>query len=209
MTSSVGLLGVFADVVILLALVVAVANPRVSQLARPLIATFAFACAWLLTAVLDALRAPGWTTLMGGAVIVVGIVVITVTVHLWAQGGVGGESGPGQRGDHGGGGPRRRRPDAPRQGGGGSDPSWWPEFERQFAFCVAEREREKRQPAVLPAGRAPYATTRLRRPHYGAAVHYSGLSRGTEASPSRWIPTSHARKTTSRERFTKVGRPLA
>lgn len=139
MTSSIGLMGAFADVVILLALVAAVANPRVPQLARPLIATFAFSCAWLLTAVFDALRAPGWTIFMGGTVIVVSIVVITVTVHLWAQGGDGGESSPGQRGDHGGGGPRRR-PDAPQRGGGDSDPGWWPEFERQLAFYAAERE---------------------------------------------------------------------
>ena len=61
MTSSLGLLAVFADVVILLALVAAVARPGASQPARPLMATFAFACAWLLTAMFDALRAPGWT----------------------------------------------------------------------------------------------------------------------------------------------------
>jgi hypothetical protein len=155
------LLGVLAVVVILLALVAAVASPRVSQLVRPLIATFAFACAWLLTAVFDALRAPGWTVFMGGSVTVVSIVVITVTVHLWTQGGDGGESGPGQRGDHGGGGPRGRRPDAPQDGGRGRDPSGWSDFERQFAFYLAEREREKRQPAVLPAEPAPCASTSL------------------------------------------------
>ena len=47
MTSSLGLLSVFADVVILLALVAAVASRRASQLARAAIATFVFACAWL------------------------------------------------------------------------------------------------------------------------------------------------------------------
>jgi hypothetical protein len=160
MTSSVALLGAFADVVILLALVAAVASPRVSRVARPLIATFAFAWAWLLTAVFVALRAPGWTMFTGGAVIVVSIVVITVTVHLWTQGADGGDSGPGQRGDHGGGGPRRRGPDAPQHGGGGTDPSWWPEFERQLAFYVAKREWEKRPPAVLPP---TTPTTSLRR----------------------------------------------
>jgi hypothetical protein len=156
MTSSVSLLAVFADVVIMLALVAALASPAVSELARPLIAMFAFACAWLLTAGFDALRAPGWTMFMGGAVIVVSLVVIIVTVHRWTQGGDGGDSGPGRRGDeHGGSGPRRCRPDTPQRGGGGSDPSWWPEFERQLAFYVAEREREKRQPAVLTAEPAP------------------------------------------------------
>jgi hypothetical protein len=165
MSASVGLLEMFADVVILLALAAAVASPRVSGLARPLMAMLVFAGAWLLTAVFGALRAPGWTMFTGGAVIAVSIVVITVTVHLWTQGGDGGESSPGQRGDHGGGEPRRCRPDAPQRGGGGSGPSWWPDFERQLAFYVAEREREKRQPAVLPAEPASLATKRPRRPH--------------------------------------------
>ena len=100
MTSSISVLAAFADGVILLALVAAAASPRVSPLARPLIASFALACAWALTAVFDALRAPGWTMLMGGAVIAVSIMVITVTIHLWTLGG-GNESSLGQRGDQG------------------------------------------------------------------------------------------------------------
>jgi hypothetical protein len=171
MTSSVSLLAVFADVVIMLALVAALASPAVSELARPLIAMFACACAWLLTAGFDALRAPGWTMFPGGAVIVVSLVVIIVTVHRWTQGCDGGDSAPGQRGDeHGGGGPRRRRPDAPQRGGAGSGPSWWPEFERQLAFYIAEREREKRQPAVLLAEPGAVATKRPRRPHGVARI---------------------------------------
>src|SRR5947209_6011659 len=47
----------------------AIAGPRPSQPARLVIATFAFACAWLITAALDAMRAPDWTMFMGGAVI--------------------------------------------------------------------------------------------------------------------------------------------
>ena len=150
MTSVLGPVSAFADVVILLALAAAVASPRPSQLARPVIATCAFACAWLMTGVFDAVRAPDWTIFLGGAVIVVSIVVIAATLHLWTQGGDGADSGPGHGGDHGGGGPRRR-PDAPPHRGGGSDPSWWPEFDRQLASYVAEREREQRQPAPLPA----------------------------------------------------------
>jgi hypothetical protein len=140
MTSWIGLLSVFADVAILLVLAAAVASPRVSSLARPVIATLAFACAWLATAVFDAMRAPGWTIVLGGAVIVVSIVLITASLHMWTQETDGSESGPGHRCDHGGGGPGRRRPDAPRHGGGGSDPSWWPEFDRQLALYVAECE---------------------------------------------------------------------
>jgi hypothetical protein len=157
MTSSIALFGVVADVVLLLSLVAAVASPRVSQAARPAIATFAFACAWLVTAGVDAMGAPGWTIFLGGAVIVASIVVLIATLHIWTQGGDVADRGP-HRGD-GGDGPRRPRPDAPQRGGGGTDPSWWPAFERQLATYVAEREREKREPAVFPAEPAPRAIT--------------------------------------------------
>jgi hypothetical protein len=143
----VGLLGIIADLTILLALVAAVASPRLSEVARPLIATFAFTCAWLLTAGFDVFRAPGWTTGLGCAVVALSVVVITVTLHRWTQEGVGGESRSGLQGDEGGGGPRCRRPDGPLPRGGGSEPSWWPEFERQFALYAAEGKSVKRKPA--------------------------------------------------------------
>jgi hypothetical protein len=108
-TPWIGLLSVFADVVILVALAVAVASRKVSQLARPVIATFAFVCAWLLVAGVDALGVRGWTIFLGAAVIVVSIGVTITTLHLWTQEGDGA-------------------------------PSWWPDFERQFADYVAERE---------------------------------------------------------------------
>lgn len=155
MTSSIGPLSVFADVAVLLALAAAIANPSVSPPARPVIATFAFAFAWLVTAVLDTTRAPDWAIFLGGAVIVVSIAVITVTLHRWTLGGDDGDSEPGHQGGPGGGGPRRRRPDAPQHGGDGGVPSWWPEFEREFALYVAEREREKeRRPVTRPTDAA-------------------------------------------------------
>lgn len=139
MTSWIGLLSVFADVVIVTALALAVASRSVSQLARLVIATFAFVCAWLLAAGFDAMGVRGWTTFLGAAVIVVSLIVITATLHRWTQGGDGGDMGTGHRGAQGGGGPRRHRPDTPQHGGGGA-PSWWPDFERQFGNYVAERE---------------------------------------------------------------------
>jgi hypothetical protein len=144
MTPSIPVLGLAAQVLILLALVAGVVNPRASQLTRAMIATFAFTCAWLVTAVLGGLGAPGWTMLTGGAVIVVSIGAITVTVHVWTRE-AGGESGPGRRGNGGGGAPPGRRPDPPQLGDCGQDPGWWPEFERQVASYVAEREREKQR----------------------------------------------------------------
>src|SRR5947209_16614651 len=83
MTSSIALLGPFTDVVSLLALAVAVASPRLSRLVRSVIATITFVFAWLITAAFDALRAPTLTIIMGGAVIVVSIVVAIATLHLW------------------------------------------------------------------------------------------------------------------------------
>ena len=108
MTSWLGLLSVLADVVILVALAIAMANRKLSPLARPVIATFAFACAWLLAAGSDAMGDRGWTIFLAAAVIVVSLAVITTTLHRWTQ--------------------------------CGDDPSWWPDFERQFADYVADRE---------------------------------------------------------------------
>lgn len=140
MTSWLGLSSVFADAVILVVLAAAIANRNMPRIARPVVATLAFACAWLVAAGFDAMGVRGWAMFLSVAVIVVSLVAITATLHLWALGGEGGDAGPGPRGAHGGGGPRRRRPDAPQPGGGGA-PSWWPDFERQFEAYVAERER--------------------------------------------------------------------
>jgi hypothetical protein len=120
---------------------------RVSQLARLVMASLAFACAWLVTAALDALGAPDWAMFMGGALILESIVVLVAMLHRWAQTGEGHETQAGPRGEEGGVGPRRQRPDRPPPGGGASDPSWWPEFERLLSLYVAERERESRQRA--------------------------------------------------------------
>lgn len=133
MTPWTDLLSASADGVILIALAAAVASRKLPPLARPVIATLGFACAWLLAAGFDALGVRGWALFLGGAVIAVSVVVITVTLHLWAVE------------DDGGVGPRRRSLDAPQPGGDGGAPSWWPDFERQFGLYVAERESETRQ----------------------------------------------------------------
>jgi hypothetical protein len=142
MTSWLGLLSVFADAVILLVLAAAIANRNVSRLARLVIATVAFVCAWLIAAGSDAMGVRGWTIFLSAAVIVVSLAAITATLHFWTLGGEGGDAEPGPRGAHGGGGPRRSQPDAPQHGGGGA-PSWWPDFERQFEAYVAESERSR------------------------------------------------------------------
>jgi hypothetical protein len=143
MRSSVGLLSVSGDVVILLVLA-AIARPGVSSLARPVIGTLAFVCAWLTTGVSAAAHAPSWTVFVGGAAILASVMVIIATLHLWTLEAGEEESVLGRQGDHGGGGPR---PDSPQDGSSGGSPGWWPEFERGFALYVAEREQ--RRPAVL------------------------------------------------------------
>lgn len=118
-----------------------------TPLARALIATFAFVCAWLLSAALATLHAPRWTMFTDGAVIVTSIIGISVGLHFWTQADEGGESDDGQGGERRGG-PRRPRPDAPP--GGGGDPSWWDEFERQLAFYVAQREPRDQLASAAP-----------------------------------------------------------
>jgi hypothetical protein len=148
MTSSLGPAAASANVVVLLGLAAAAAGARLLRLARLVTSTFAFVCAWLITAVFDAMRAPDWTLFTGGAVIVVSVVVVIATLHRWTVAGDGAGSRPARRGDEGGGGPRRHWPDASEPGGGDSDASWWPEFERRLSLYVAERERENRPPVV-------------------------------------------------------------
>lgn len=121
---------------------------RRSELARLMTATFACVCAWLVTAALVAMRAPDWTTFVGGGVIMGSIAAVIAMLHLWTHAGDADEAQPARRTDDGGG-PRRHWPDPPQPGGGGSDPSWWPEFERRLALYSAEHERENRQPTVV------------------------------------------------------------
>lgn len=95
----------------------------------------------------------------GGGDLVVGIAVVVgawlvLFAMVWLLPGADDDSGPGRGG--GGGGPRR--PDRPPGG-----PSWWPDFEREFARyaagCAAARRRSRdlvgavdRDRAVVPAG---------------------------------------------------------
>ncbi len=78
---------------------------------------------------------------VGCAVIAASIVVIVVTLHIWTQAGAGPEGGGGQRRNEGGAVP-------PQPGSGGTGPGWWPEFERQFASYLGDRDRERQPPAV-------------------------------------------------------------
>lgn len=158
MTPSIIPLSLFADFVLSLTLAIALASPRVSQLARPAIATFVLACAWLITGVVDAVGAPAWTIFVGVGVIVASIVVMLASLHVWTQA----SDFVSRGGDDGGGGLRCRRPDGPQPGGAGSDPSWWPEFESQLALYVAEGHRETRKPATFPGGFVKSARPRRR-----------------------------------------------
>lgn len=151
MTSSIAPMAVFANATVLVLLAGAVASRRLSQVARLVIAIVAFTLAWLLAAAFEAGRAPEWTMFMGGSVIVVSIVVVIAALHLWTRGDGGGN--PRDRGRPEDGGGPRRWPEAP-QGGGGGDPSWWPEFQRQFALYVAECERKRRRPVASPDERS-------------------------------------------------------
>lgn len=193
MTSSVGLSATFVNIVVLLGLAAAAVSPRLSRLARLMISIFAFVCAWLMTAVFDAIRAPDWTMFMGGAVIVVSIIVVIATLHRWTQAGDGAETQPARLGDGGGGrgGPRGHRPDAPEPGGGDGDPGWWPEFERRLSLYVAEREGENRPLVVLPTEPPQHVigARRLRSTRWPTATVDALLAEGNAAGEKQRAAT--------------------
>src|SRR5690348_5771244 len=153
-------LSLFYDVLILCALGAALASPRMSTLARPVVATFAFLCAWLATAAFDAMRAPLWTIFLGVALMVVGLVVIAITLHAWTQQNDDGEGGAG---DDGPGGPGWAPPVSPR--GGGSGVSAQRATRRGPQACPqcsrAARGRSRRKTA-RPRARAPRSPSRDR-----------------------------------------------
>lgn len=149
MTSAFSLSAVFGNVLVLLVLAVAAAGPRLSPLGRLMFSSLAFISAWLMNAAFDTEPAPDWMLIMGGAVTVVSVVVVIALLHRWTQAAEVGETQPARRGDEGGGGPRRHLPDAPKPGGGDSDPSWWPEFERQLSVYAAERDGARGRSAAL------------------------------------------------------------
>ena len=145
MSTLIGVLAVGAELMIVLVMWTAIASYRRSLVARPLIAFLAFVCAWLLTAVVDALRVPAWATCTGVMAILVSLTTTGITLHVWTQAGYGGQRDPGERDDHGGGGLPRGRPDGPQPSGRDSDPVWWPGFERDLALYAAERAPEQRR----------------------------------------------------------------
>ena len=153
MSSSIVSLSVFCDVLILCALGAAVASPRMSTLARPVIATFAFVCAWLVTAVFDALRAPAWTLFLGIAVIALSIGVVATTSKRGRNKTTAVKAEQAMTNPAGRDGLRRLLRKTIRAGGPSSSAS---------LRCTLPTVREKRQPAVNELPACPHTQPRLR-----------------------------------------------
>lgn len=138
MSSPVIAAGVAADLVVVIAVVLTLTRKAFSAPKRAVLLTLALLCAWFMSMVLETLRAPVWLLLMTGAVIVLNVIALAATVHLATSYRPGDNPGGGHDGRG------RPRPEDPGRDGGGGEPSWWPEFERQFAGYVSEAERPRR-----------------------------------------------------------------
>jgi hypothetical protein len=74
----------------------------------------------------------------GSGLAIVADAVVFIALWLIVVTGRGAASGDS---DGGGGGLERPPPDRPNGGGGPAEPGWWPEFEREFARYLVQRER--------------------------------------------------------------------
>jgi hypothetical protein len=85
--------------------------------------------------VLEALGAPIWILSITGAAILLSLIAVTAAVHQATREQPGDDPADGHDGRG------RPRPEDPGRDGGGGQPSWWPEFEREFARYASETER--------------------------------------------------------------------
>ena len=143
MTSVVAPPTVFADLLILAALFAAVTRSAVAAPIRAFLAGLSCLAAWAIAMVLEALRSPAWLLAITGAVILLSLAAVIATVHQATRPDQGDDPSDGRSE------PDSPGPSSPSRNGDGDEPSWWPEFERQFAAHVRQTERrESRQPAA-------------------------------------------------------------
>jgi hypothetical protein len=109
------------------------------------VALTAFASAWGLCYLMLRLRFPTWATVPGTAAVLISMVLVVAVAQISLREDAGGE---GTEGDDGGGG--MQPPDRPIDRGGPAEPSWWPEFERDLADYLVERERAQWKNPVAP-----------------------------------------------------------
>lgn len=103
-----------------------------SQITRPLVAALSLAGLWFLAMVLETLAVPVWVLVINGGLLLANVIVLTGLIHQATR--------ERDRPDGDGGLPPDR-PDVPDPGGG-TEPSWWPELERELAQYLAEHEQD-------------------------------------------------------------------
>jgi hypothetical protein len=131
-------LAIVADAVVLIALWLVVVTGWGPRRARFPLAFVSFGSAWTLAFLMAESRTPAWRGLPTTLALVISLVLlIGVAKRSMPSDSEGGDS------DGGGGGLERPPPDRPNGGGGPAEPSWWPEFERDFARYLVQRERAK------------------------------------------------------------------
>lgn len=146
MSGSVATLVPLVAAVVTVALWVVVLLRLAHRAARLPLALTAFASAWSTCFVLLKTQAPHWTILPGAALVLGGIVVVVVAGQTSLPHDAGDDGS--DDGGTGGGGPGRRPPDRPTGGGDPAEPSWWPQFERDLARYVAQREHDERRALI-------------------------------------------------------------
>lgn len=147
MSSTVGPPALVADVVVVAALWIAVTRKGIAPAMRAFLSGLTCLFAWAISLVLEALRSPVWLMAVTGVVILLSLAAVIATVHVATRPDEG-ETPSDGRND-----PVSAGPEGPEHGGDSGEPTWWPEFERQFAAYVRQSERRER-----PARRAqnPY-----------------------------------------------------
>lgn len=140
MNGSLATLAAIVTALVTVALWATVVVGRVPRATRMPLALCSFISAWGLCFLLIKLHFPGWTWFAATLAVITSIVVLIAAAQFSLPRDAG--EGSGDEGD--GGSPLRRPPEPPTDGGGPADPSWWPEFERDLALYMAERERGKR-----------------------------------------------------------------
>jgi hypothetical protein len=132
-----GVVAAVADALVMVGLWVSVVVRRVPRAARLPLALLSFGSSWVLSFLLTRLEFARWTWLGGSFAILISIVLLVVAAQLSLPSDSGGGGGAFDDGE---GGSKPRRPDPPLDGGGPAEPSWWPEFELDFARYSAQRD---------------------------------------------------------------------
>lgn len=140
---------IIGDAVVLSALWLVVVAGWGPRRARYPLALVSCGSAVTLALLMGVFGTPSWRGVASTFAIVISLVLLIAVAQreMPRDGRSGGDDSDGD------GGLGRRPPNRPDGGGGPGEPTWWPEFERELARYVAQREGAKAARDRLPATR--------------------------------------------------------